>query len=169
MPSHSSALGALVKHDLEACTDVPSIFMLFRKLRYPIEEVPLDVPLDPDDLPSSLRDSIVARYPVAQIGGTYPGEALISVTLFELKNHTHKNGLIRSISQAWTRRFIGEHLLIFAVNDALDQKTIVHIAFVNTRRLVTAYVALPLHERLVGNAGPRGSLLSQEQFTISEP
>src|SRR5258708_27303316 len=84
MSTRSSVLPALAKRDLEACIDVPSVFTLFRKLRYPVEEVPVAVPLDEGDLPGSLRDGIAARYLVVQIGGTRPGEPLVSVTLFEL-------------------------------------------------------------------------------------
>src|SRR5258708_20564033 len=95
MLSRASALPALAKRDLEACIDVPSVFTLFRKLRYPVEDMPVDVPLDEGDLPGSLRDGIAARYPVAQVGGVRPGEPLVSMTLFELSDQTPKTALIR--------------------------------------------------------------------------
>jgi len=135
MSARASALPALVQRDLEACVDAPSVFTLFRKLRYPIENVPVDVPLNEGDLPGGLRDGIAARYPVAQVGGEHPGDPLVSVTLFELKDSTRKSALIRGIAQAWTRRFLGEHLLVFATRDQTDQDTFEQFAFVNTRRL----------------------------------
>ncbi len=155
MPARSSVVPALAKRDLEACIDVPSVFTLFRKLRYPVEEVPVAVPLDEGDLPGSLRDGIAARYLVAQVGGARPGEPLVSVTLFELDDQTHRSELIRGIAQAWTRRFLGEHLLVFAVKGQPDQGTFEQLAFVNTRRLGEgAHVRIKLHKLLVDRRNP---------------
>ena len=155
MPVRSSVSPALAKRDLEACIDVPSVFTLFRKLHYPVEDVPVDVPLDEDDLPGSLRDGVAARYLVAQVGGMHPGEPLVSVTLFVLKDQTRKSELIRSIAQAWTRRFLGEHLLVFAVKDQAGQGTFEQLAFVNTRRLGEgAQVRIKLHKLLVERRNP---------------
>src|SRR6266536_2292896 len=135
MSTRASALPALAKRDLEACVDAPSVFALFRKLRYPVEDVSVAVPLEESDLPGGLRDGIAARYPVAQVGGMRAGDPLVSVTLFELNDQTRKSELIRGIAQAWTRRFLGGHLLVFAVGGQLDQGTFEQLAFVNTRRL----------------------------------
>ena len=155
MPARSSVLPALVKRDVEACIDVSSVFILFRKLRYPVEDVPIAVPFDEGDLPGSLRDDIAARYPVAQIGGTSPGESLLSVTLFTLKGHTRKSEMIRSVAQTWTRRFLGEHFLVFAMKDLHGQSTIEQLAFVNTRRLGEgAQVRIKLHKLLVERRNP---------------
>jgi hypothetical protein len=76
MSTRASALPALAKRDLEACVDASSVFTLFRKLRYPVEDVPVAVPLEEGDLPGGLRDGIAARYPVAQVGGLRPGDPL---------------------------------------------------------------------------------------------
>lgn len=146
---------ALRKHDLQACIDVPSIFTLFHKLRYPVESRPIHVPLDRDELPLHLHDDIAARYLVAKVGGTYPGESRVSVNLFELKDHTRKNGIIRGVAQAWTRRHPGEHLLVFTANDAPSKNKIEHLAFVNTRRLGEgAQVRIKLHKLLVERSNP---------------
>jgi hypothetical protein len=72
MSTRASAQPALARRDLEACIDAPSVFTLFRKLRYPVENMPVHVPLDDGDLPGGLRDGIAARYPVAQVGGGRP-------------------------------------------------------------------------------------------------
>ena len=155
MSARSSVVPALAKRDLEACIDVPSVFTLFRKLRYPVEDMPVDVPLDEGDLPGGLRDGIAARYPVAQVGGVRPGEPLVSMTLFELSDQTRKSELIRGIAQAWTRRFFGEHLLVFAVKDQPDLGTFEQFAFVNTRRLGEgAQVRIKLHKLLVDRRNP---------------
>jgi hypothetical protein len=135
MSTRAAALPALAKRDLEACIDAPSVFTLFRKLRYPVEDMPVHVSLEEGDLPGGLRDGIAARYPVARVGGVHPGDPLVSVTLFELNDQTRKSELIRGIAQAWTRRFLGEHLLVFAVKGQPDQGTFEQLAFVNTRRL----------------------------------
>ncbi len=155
MPTRASAQPALARRDLEACIDAPSVFTLFRKLRYPVEEMPVAVPLDEGDLPGGLRDGIAARYPVAQMGGVRPGDPLVSVTLFELRDQTRKSELIRGIAQAWTRRFLGEHLLVFAVGGQPDQGTFEQLAFVNTRRLgAGAQVRIKLHKLLVERRSP---------------
>jgi adenine-specific DNA-methyltransferase len=155
MSTRASAQPALARRDLEACIDAPSVFTLFRKLRYPVEEMPVAVPLDEGDLPGGLRDGIAARYPVAQVGGVRPGDPLVSVTLFELRDQTRKSELIRGIAQAWTRRFLGEHLLVFAVGGQPDQGTFEQLAFVNTRRLgAGAQVRIKLHKLLVERRSP---------------
>src|SRR6266487_2945768 len=105
MSARASALPALARRDLEACVDAPSVFTLFRKLRYPVEDMPVHVSLEEGDLPGGLCDGIAARYPVAQVGGARPGEPLVSGTLFELKDQTRRSELIRGIAQSWTRRF----------------------------------------------------------------
>jgi hypothetical protein len=145
MSARASALPALARRDLEACVDAPSVFTLFRKLRYPVEDVPVVVPLDDGDLPGGLRDGVAARYPLAQVGGVRPGEPLVSVTLFTLKDQARKSELIRGIAQAWTRRFLGEHLLVFAVGSQSGQGAFEQLAFVNTRRLPRR----AFHERVV--------------------
>jgi type I restriction-modification system DNA methylase subunit len=92
---------------------------------------------------------------VAKVGGIYPGESRVSVTLFELKGQTHKNGIIRGVAQAWTRRLPGEHLLVFTVNNAPDKNEIEQLAFVNTRRLGEgAQVRIKLHKLLVERSNP---------------
>src|SRR6266487_4310582 len=155
MSTRAPALPALAKRDLEACIDAPSVFTLFRKLRYPIEDMPVHVPLDEGDLPGGLRDGIAARYPVAQVGGVRPGEPMVSVTLFELRNQTRKSELIRGTAQAWTRHFLGEHLLVFAIKGQSDQGTFEQLAFVNTRRLGEgAQVRIKLHKLLVDRRSP---------------
>lgn len=63
MSPRASVLPALAKRDLEGCKDVSSVFTLFRKLRYPVEDLPIHVPLDIGDLPGNVRDGIAARYP----------------------------------------------------------------------------------------------------------
>src|SRR6266849_1240618 len=95
MSTRASAIPALARRDLEACIDAPSVFTLFRKLRYPVEDIPVHVSLEEGDLPGGLRDGIAARYPVAQVGGMRPGEPLVSVTLFELNDPARKSELIR--------------------------------------------------------------------------
>ena len=155
MSARASALPTLGQRDLEACIDAASVFTLFRKLRYPIEDVPVHVPLNDGDLPGGLRDGIAARYPVAQVGGEHPGDPLVSVTLFELKDSTRKSELIRGIAQAWTRRFLGEHLLVFATRDQADQDTLEQLAFVNTRRLGEGtHVRIKLHKLQVERRSP---------------
>ncbi len=155
MSTRAPALPALAKRDLEACIDAPSVFTLFRKLRYPVEDAPIAVPLDEGDLPGGLRDGIAARYPVAQVGGVRPGEPMVSVTLFELRNQTRKSELIRGTAQAWTRHFLGEHLLVFAIKGQSDQGTFEQLAFVNTRRLGEgAQVRIKLHKLLVDRRSP---------------
>src|SRR5579884_644888 len=155
MPARSAISPALAKRDLEACIDVSSVFTLFRKLRYPVEDVPVAVPLDEGDLPGGLRDGIAARYPIAQVGGVRPGDPLVSVTFFELNDQTRKSELIRGIAQVWTRRFLGEHLLVFAVKGQSDQSTFEQLAFVNTRRLGEgAQVRIKLHKLLVERRNP---------------
>jgi adenine-specific DNA-methyltransferase len=155
MSVRASALPALARRDLEACVDAPSVFTLFRKLRYHVEDMPVAVPLEEGDLPGGLRDGIAARYPVAQVGGVRPGDPLVSVTLFELNDQTRKSELIRGIAQAWTRRFLGEHLLIFAVKGQPDQGTFEQLAFVNTRRLgEEAQVRIKLHKLLLDRRSP---------------
>lgn len=135
MAARSSLSPILTKRDLETCTDIASVFTLFRKLRYPVEALPIHIPFDAGDLPGNLRNGIRGRYLVAQIGGSRPGESPLSVTLFELKGDACKSAIIRGVAQAWTRRFTGEHLLVFTVNDTLGQQLIEQLAFVNTRRL----------------------------------
>jgi type I restriction-modification system DNA methylase subunit len=155
MSAHSSTSHALHKRDLQACIDVPSVFTLFHKLRYPVENRPIHVPLDRGELPAHLHNDIAARYLVAKVGGTYPGESRVSVTLFELKGQTRKNGIIRGVAQAWTRRLPGEHLLVFTVNNAPDQNEIGQLAFVNTRRVGEgAQVRIKLHKLLVERSNP---------------
>jgi hypothetical protein len=155
MSARASALPALARRDLEVCVDAPSVFALFRKLRYPVENMSFDVPLEEGDLPGGLRDGIAARYPVALVGGMHPGDPLVSVTLFELNDQTRKSEMIRGIAQAWTRRFLGEHLLVFAVKGRPDQGTFEQLAFVNTRRLGEgAQVRIKLHKLLVERRSP---------------
>ncbi len=155
MSARASALPALARRDLEACVDAPSVFTLFRKLRYPVEDMPVHVSLEEGDLPGGLCDGIAARYPVAQVGGARPGEPLVSVTLFELKDQTRRSELIRGIAQSWTRRFLGEHLLVFTVKGQSDQGTFEQFAFVNTRRLGEgAQVRIKLHKLLVDRRSP---------------
>lgn len=155
MPPRPSNLIELHGRDIEACTDVPAILALFRKLRYPVEERGVDVRLAEDELPGSLRDGVQARYPVALIGGVRSGEALLSVTLFELKHSARKSEMIRGIAQTWTRRFSGEHLLVFTNKGRSDQGTIEQLAFVNTRRLGEgAQVRIKLHKLLVQRSSP---------------
>lgn len=154
MPARVSPSSAIAKRDLEACTDIPSLFALFRSLRYPVEDVPVAVPFIEGDLPGSLRDEIVARYPVTQIGGNRAGSPLVTVTLFLLKDFARKSDAIRSIAQAWTRRFPGEHLLVFAIRDQ-PAGTIEQLAFVNTRQLGDgAHVRIKLHKLLVDRRNP---------------
>ncbi len=155
MPSRSSASPALVRRDLETCTDVSSVFTLFRKLRYPTENVPVEIPLDEEALPGGLRDNIRARYQIVLVGGMHPGDPLLSVTLFELKHYIHKNEMIRGIAQTWTRRFSGEHLFVFTNKDRSDQGNIEQLTFVNTRRLGDgAQVRIKLHKLLVERSNP---------------
>ncbi len=155
MPTRPSVLPPLTKRDLEACDDASSVFTLFRKLRYPVEDLPVHVPLDDRELPRSLREGIATRYPVAHVGGRRPGDPLLSVTLFELKGHTRKSEVIRGVAQTWTRRFLGEHLLVFAAKDLGSQSTIEKLAFVNTRRLgEEAQVRIKLHKLLVERRNP---------------
>src|SRR5258708_12498032 len=111
MTTRASALPALARRDMEACVDAPSVFTMFRKLCYPVEDVPVAVPLEEGDLPGGLRDGIAARYPVAQVGGLRPGDPLVSVTLFELNDQVPKSELIRCTAQASTRRFRAHPLL----------------------------------------------------------
>lgn len=155
MSLRSSVVPPLAKRDLELCTDVPSVFTLFHKLHYPVERVSVHVPLEDGDLPGSLRDGVMARYPIAQIGGAHPGEPLLSVTLFELKNYTQKSEMIRGIAQTWTRRFLGEHLFVFTIKDRPDQGVIEQLTFVNTRRLGEgAQVRIKLHKLQVERRNP---------------
>jgi hypothetical protein len=142
----------IAPRDLESCVDPASVLELFRKLRYPVEAAPVPVPLDEGDLPGSLRDEVAARYPLAQVGGARPGEALLSITLFVLKDHAQKSALIRGIAQNWTRRFLGEHLLVFAVQ---DEGGFEQLTFVNTRRLGEgAEVRIKLHKLIVDRRSP---------------
>jgi adenine-specific DNA-methyltransferase len=155
MPLRPSNLIELHGRDIEACTDVPAILALFRKLRYPVEERDVNVRLAEDELPGSLRDGVQARYPVALIGGVRSGEALLSVTLFELKHSARKSEMIRGVAQTWTRRFPGEHLLVFTNKGRSDQGNIEQLAFVNTRRLGEgAQVRIKLHKLLVQRSNP---------------
>lgn len=155
MPTRSSSSPAIVKHDVEACVDVSSVFLLFYKLRYPVEQIVMQVPLEEGDLPGSLHDGIVARYPIAHIGGHAPGDPQLSVTLFDLKPHLQRSQLIRGIAQTWTRRFFGEHLFVFTVKDRPTQQVIEQLTFVNTRRLGEgAQVRIKLHKLQVERRNP---------------
>jgi adenine-specific DNA-methyltransferase len=152
MPSRTAPPAVIAPRDLETCLDPAGVLELFRKLRYPVEAAPTPVPLDEGDLPGSLRDGIAARYPLAQVGGARPGEALLSITLFVLKDHAQKSALIRGIAQMWTRRFLGEHLLVFA---AQDEGGFEQLTFVNTRRLGEgAEVRIKLHKLIVDRRSP---------------
>ncbi len=155
MPSRTAPPAVIAPRDLESCVDPAGVLELFRKLRYPVETTPTPVPLDEGDLPGSLRDGVAARYPLAEVGGTHPGEPLLSVTLFVLRDHTQKSALIRGIAQVWTRRFLGDHLLVFAVQDQTGQGGFEQITFVNTRRLGTgAEVRIKLHKLIVDRRSP---------------
>lgn len=93
MPAGSTAAPAFLSFaDVGACTDVPSIINLFRKLRYPVEPTPTPVALDEGDLPGSLRDAVAARYPIAQIGGARPGEPAPPVWNLVAKVFEHIGG-----------------------------------------------------------------------------
>jgi adenine-specific DNA-methyltransferase len=64
----------------------------------------------------------------------------------------HKSERLRGIAQAWTRRFPGQHLLVFAVASptGFDQ-----ITFVNARRLGEgAQVRIKLHKLIVDRRNP---------------
>ena len=155
MPLRSSSSPALVGRDIETCIDVPSIFTLFRKLRYPVEDVSVETPLEEDALPGSLRDGVQARYQIALVGDIRPGEPSLSVTLFELKHSFRKSEMIRGIAQTWTRRFSGGHLFVFTNKDRSDQGYIERLTFVNTRRLGEgAQVRIKLHKLLVERRNP---------------
>jgi adenine-specific DNA-methyltransferase len=155
MPTRTAPPAVIAPRDLESCIDPAGVLELFRKLRYPVETAPTPVPLDEGDLPGSLRDGIAARYPLAQVGGTRPGEPLLSVTLFVLRDHTQKSALIRGIAQTWTRRFLGDHLLVFAVQNQTGQGGFEQLTFVNTRRLGTgAEVRIKLHKLIVDRRSP---------------
>jgi hypothetical protein len=155
MPSRATPPAVIAPRDLESCVDPAGVLELFRKLRYPVEPAPTPVPLDAGDLPGSLRDGIAARYPLAQVGGARPGEPLLSVTLFVLKDQAQKSALIRGIAQTWTRRFLGDHLLVFAVQDQTGQGAFEQVTFVNTRRLGTgAEVRIKLHKLIVDRRSP---------------
>ena len=112
MSSRSTTATLLIApHDLEACTDARAVLDLFRKLRYPVEPAPVAVPLESDELPSAvLRESVAARYPIATVAGTRPGEWPATVTLFVLRSVESASARIRGIAQTWTRRFPGHHL-----------------------------------------------------------
>jgi hypothetical protein len=112
MSTRASAQPALARRDLEACIDAPSVFTLFRKLRYPVEEMPVHVSLEEGDLPGGLRDGIAARYQVAQVGGVHPGDPLVSVTLFELRDQTRKSELsFQKLNGAEFEELFGPFLL----------------------------------------------------------
>lgn len=121
--------------DLSACTDVAAVYALFRRLRYPVATPPVAVPLGEDELPAALREGVAARYLIARVGGARPGEPAVDVTLFVLGDAARQSALVRGIAQAWTRRFPGNHLLVFAMPDAARGGDFERITFVSTERL----------------------------------
>jgi adenine-specific DNA-methyltransferase len=151
MAAHTATAHLIDIADLRACVDVAGIVALFQKLRYPVESPPVAVPLAPDDLPGMLRDEVVARYVVADVGDV---RASLGVTLFVLRTAQEKSSTIRGIAQQWTRRFAGEHLLVFAAQPT-DDHGFAQITFVNTRRLGEgAQVRIKLHKLIVDRLNP---------------
>lgn len=131
----ATAAPAITLSDLSACTDVAAISDLFRRLRYPVATPPIAVPLDESELPAALREGVAARYLIARVGGARPGAPAVDVTLFVLADPARQSALVRGIAQAWTRRFPGNHLLVFAVPDAARGGDFERITFVSTERL----------------------------------
>lgn len=155
MPAKTSAPPALVeKSDLRACINIAGIAALLRKLRYPLDEVPAAVPLDPEDLPGRLRDGVAARYPLVRIDGAHPGD-LLDIVLFVLRPDAPRAALVRGISQVWTRRFPGYHLLLFASAPADPQAGFDQLVFVHPRRVGEgAEVRVKLHKLIVERTAP---------------
>lgn len=131
----ATAASAISLTDLSACTDVAAVADLFRRLRYPVAVPPVAVPLESGDLAEALREGVAARYLVARVGGARAGEPAVDVTLFVLADPARQSALVRGISQAWTRRFPGNHLLVFAVPDAARGGDFERLTFVSTERL----------------------------------
>jgi Eco57I restriction-modification methylase len=155
MASRAVPTPAIALADLLGCTDAPAVFALFRRLRYPVEPHPIPVPLDPDDLPATLREGVAARYPLARIGGARPGDPSLDVTFFVLHDGDQQSRLVRGISQMWTRRFPGEHLLVFAATPRPGTDGFDRLTFVNTRRLgAGAQVRVKLHKLIVERCHP---------------
>src|SRR5258705_8354226 len=127
-------------------------FELFRKLRCPAER-PVPVAVEQGELPESLRAGVAERYLVAQLGGARPGEPSLDVTLFVLSNAQQKSALVRGIAANWTRRYPGNHLLIFAVAGTTDGFS--QLTFVNTERLGEgAQVRVKLRKLIVERSHP---------------
>lgn len=145
---------AITLADLRACLAPTDIFTLFRKLRYPIEAL-AHVPIEEGSLPGAQRDGVVARYPLATVGGERPGDPRLDVTLFVLRSteKAEPMALARGIAQTWPRRFPGHHLLIFAIPNA--QGEFQRLIFVNPRRLGEgATVRFKLHRLIVERTRP---------------
>lgn len=147
----STPLRTIDLTDLRSCTDVVGISRLFQKLRYPVDMPPVAIPLAAEDLPGKLRDEVAARHVISDIGNM---RSSLGVTLFVLRSQQDKSSTIRSIAQMWTRRFAGEHLLVFAVQPT-DDHGFRQITFVNARRLGDgAQVRIKLYKLIMDRLNP---------------
>ena len=154
MATHAAPANSVTLTDLRSCESPHDVFELFRKLRYPVEPE-VDVSVESDELPGALRDGIVARYPLAIIVGTRPGDPRLDVTLFVLRR-TDKAGpmaLARGIAQLWPRHFAGNHLLVFAIQSGTGEFE--RLIFVNARRMGDgATIRIKLHKLIVERVRP---------------
>ncbi|MGH2486000.1 MAG: hypothetical protein ACRDHE_08320, partial [Ktedonobacterales bacterium] len=154
MAARPSAPSLIAQTDLRACTAPTDVFALFRRLGYPVEQQTIAVPLETGDLPDSLRAGVASRYLVARLGGGRPGEPTLDVTLFALSDAEHKSALARGITANWTRRYPGNHLLVFATT-AAGGAEFSQLTFVIAERLGEgAQVRVKLRKLIVERSHP---------------
>ncbi|HEU5440136.1 MAG TPA: hypothetical protein VFU88_12680, partial [Ktedonobacterales bacterium] len=168
MASRTTTTNPLIAlSDLSACTDAASVLALFRRLRYLVEPEAVAVPLESGDLPESLHEGIAARYLIARVSGA----PSMDVTLFALGDPARQAALVRGISQIWTRKFAGNHLLVFAAPGANGDFE--RITFVSTERLGEgAQVRVKLRKLIVERRHPTrhdADILSRVALSPSAP
>ncbi|MBA3825914.1 MAG: hypothetical protein H0X24_18690, partial [Ktedonobacterales bacterium] len=154
MPTQDTLL--IGPRHLISCTDVTNVAALFRILHYPVPATLTPLPIDDTLLAGALRDAIKERYQLASITGR--SGAPLTVTLFVLAAQAERAAAIRAISQAWTRKLVGYHLLVFACPGSQPGETVndfAQLVFVNARRLTEGtQVRIKLHKLLVDRANP---------------